>query len=39
MFSPGHQRDVAELVVAKRVNDIAQHRAIDLAILGLGCLA
>ena len=39
MFGPGNERDVTERVAAKRVKDITQHRAIDLAILGLGCLA
>jgi hypothetical protein len=39
VFGPGDQRDVAERVAANGVKDIAQHRAVDPAILGLGCLA
>ena len=39
VFGPGDQRDVAERAAAKGVKDIAQHRAVDPAILGLGCLA
>ena len=39
VFGPGDQRDVAERAAANGAKDIAQHRAIDPAILGLGCLA
>jgi hypothetical protein len=39
VFGPGDQRDVAERAAANGVKDIAQHRAVDPAILGLGCLA